>query len=548
MFVIHSPHFLPPKGHRARKLALAFLILAPFAIGLLALALGQDINWDFRNYHFYNAYAFLHDRYGRDMLAAQIPSFYNPLLDVPFFWLATHVPARAAGFALGFVQGLNFILLFGIAHAVLTVPNPRHKVIVCAALAALGVLGGEGISLIGTTFGDNITSLGILLSAALIVRHMERLSIGKLAPAFGLAFAFGLPAGAMAGLKLPAALYCAGLCGGFAFAGGSLARRIALGLAFGLGVLVGMAVTLGPWAWFLQTRFGNPFFPYFNGFFHSPYAPSFNARDTQYAPHGWREFLFMPFMFAAHPQRVGEIAWRDWRIPILYVLLPLALVLRLFFGRNRKAQDAIAAPLPARYLLAGFTISYGVWLVLFTIYRYAVTLEMAAPLLIVLAAGMLPLKISTRGLIAAFLLAAVSASIHPGTWGRRQAWLDGPYVQAAIPKLGDMSNLMILMAGDEPYSHLIPEFPPQIPFVRIQSNFSDPWQPTGFNKLLHARIGAHRKKGGRFMMLIPPWQRADAIKALGYFGLKLAPEPCKAVTDRLYNDIKMNLCDVGNAL
>ena len=114
MFVPQSTHFLPPKEHRARRMALWILCLAPFPFGLLALALGQDANWDLRNYHYYNAFAFLNDRYGQDILPSQTPYFYNPLLDVPFYLLATHVPARVAGFALGFVQGFNFLLLFGI--------------------------------------------------------------------------------------------------------------------------------------------------------------------------------------------------------------------------------------------------------------------------------------------------------------------------------------------------------------------------------------------------------------------------------------------------
>jgi hypothetical protein len=543
MFVIHPSHFLPPTGHRARKLALAILVLAPCAIGLLALALGQDANWDLRNYHFYNAYAFLNNRYAQDLLPSQTPYFYNPLLDVPFFVLATHMSARMAGFVLGFVQGLNFVLLFMIAHAVLIVPNPRHKVIVCAALAALGMLGGGGIAQIGTTFGDNITSLGALLSAALVVRHLERLSVDKAVRVFGLAVAFGLPAGLMMGLKLPAVIYAVGLCGGLLFAGAGWRRNITLSFAFGLGVLIGCTITLGHWASFLQTHFGSPFFPYFNEIFKSPLAPLASARDTQYAPHSWSDFLLMPFLFARSSYRVGEIDWRDWRLPILYVLLPLALVLRLFFGRNRNAEDAIAAPYAARYLLVCFALAYGVWLVMFSIYRYAVTLEMIAPLLIVFAVGMLPLKSTTRGLVTAFILAVVSASIQPGDWHRREVWLDH-FVEAQIPALGDTSHLMILMAGYEPYSHLIPEFPLEISFVRIESNFTSPDQDKGINLLLHERVDAHRKAGGRFMMLIPSWQISIGEDALRYFGLKLASHECQNVTDKLFDDKPMSLCPV----
>jgi hypothetical protein len=524
-------------------LALAILLIAPFAFGFLALALGQDANWDLRNYHWYNAYAFLNNRYDRDLLPSQTPFFYNPLLDVPFFWVATHTPAKIAGFFLGWVQGLNFILLFMIAHATLIIPNPRHKTIICAALATLGMLGGGGIAQIGTTFGDNITSIGLLLSAALAVRHLERLSIDTAANALPLAFLFGLPAGMMMGLKLPGVIYNLGLCAGYLFIGGGLKRRVMLAFCFGLGVLVGIAVTLGYWMYFLQTHFDSPLFPYFNQIFKSPLEPAVSARDIEYSPHGWRDYLLMPYLFSFHPFRVGEIYWRDWRLPALYTLVPIAILLRLFFGRSRAPVDALAASYAARYLMACFIIAYLSWLVMFTIYRYAVPLEMIAPLLIVFAVAMLPLKLSTRGLIAAFILAIVSASVQPGNWHRRAAWLDH-FVEASIPNLGNASNLMVLMAGIEPYAHLLPEFPPEASFVRIQSNFSSPEQDKGINRLIRERIVAHRLSGGRFMMLIPPWQKQIADDALGFYNLKLAPEPCQSVTDKLFDDKEMSLCPI----
>ena len=543
MFVPQSTHFLPPKEHRARRMALWILCLAPFPFGLLALALGQDANWDLRNYHYYNAFAFLNDRYGQDILPSQTPYFYNPLLDVPFYLLATHVPARVAGVALGCVQGFNFLLLFGIAHVALIVPNPRHKIIVCAALSALGILGGGGISQLGTTFGDNITSLGVLLSAALVVRHSERLSFDTPGKAFALALLFGIPVGMMTGLKLPCVIYAVGLCGGLLFASGGWRRCVMLAFAFGLGVLGGIALTLGHWALFLQEHFQSPLFPYFNNIFHAPLAPPTSARDTQYAPHSLSDIFIMPFLFVQSAYRVGEIPLRDLRIPILYPLLPVAIALRLLFGRSRAPGDALAKPYAARYLLASFTLSYVVWLLMFSIYRYAVTLEMIAPLLIVFAIGLLPLKMGTRGLLAGVVLLVIAATIQPGNWTRRAQWLDR-FVEADIPALGDTSHLIILMAGFEPYAHLIPEFPPEISFVRIQSNFSSPDQDKGINKLLHARVEAHQAAGGRFMLLIPVWQLGVGAEALSYFHLKLAPENCQNVTDKLFNDTKMSLCRV----
>src|ERR1700674_1982410 len=63
-------------------LLLAAILLAGVASVLL---LRQDVNWDLQNYHFYNAWAFAHGRLGWDLAPAQVQTFHNPLLDLPFY-------------------------------------------------------------------------------------------------------------------------------------------------------------------------------------------------------------------------------------------------------------------------------------------------------------------------------------------------------------------------------------------------------------------------------------------------------------------------------
>jgi hypothetical protein len=68
------------------------LILAVFyfvLLGIVSLYLGQDISWDIRNYHFYNPYMLLTGRMQYDILPAQIQTFLNPTMDIPFLWRFT---------------------------------------------------------------------------------------------------------------------------------------------------------------------------------------------------------------------------------------------------------------------------------------------------------------------------------------------------------------------------------------------------------------------------------------------------------------------------
>src|SRR4051812_35601818 len=67
-------------------------LLMPLLFGFLSLALGQDDNWDLRNYHWYNPYALLNGRLQIDMAPAQWQSYFNPLIDVPYYLLTTRFP------------------------------------------------------------------------------------------------------------------------------------------------------------------------------------------------------------------------------------------------------------------------------------------------------------------------------------------------------------------------------------------------------------------------------------------------------------------------
>jgi len=531
--------FLPPRGSKARSLAFLFLLIAPFLCGALALALGQDQNWDFRNYHWYNAYAFLNNRWDFDIIPSQTPAFYSPALDIPYYLLATHVSARLAAFVLGSVQGLNAVLLFLLAYAALLIPNARQRVGASATLAMLGMLGGGAMAQIGTSFFDNITSLGFFSSALLVLRFWPRLFGDSWGKALGFAFLCGMPAGLMMGLKLPSATFCVALCGALLFVTGPFTRRVWVAFGFGLGVLAALAVSYAPWGFFLFKNFNNPVFPYFTDLIHGPFDPPSPIRDVKFIPTNWHDRLLFPYLFARDPLRVGEIPWRDLRLPLLYVLLPVAVVLRLLFGRNKFAPDRFSDFVVTRYLLWFVVIAYVIWISLFAIYRYALPMEMLAPLLIVLAIGLLPVRLQPRTMLAVFALLTVALTVDPGNWGRHKTWLPHA-VEIKVPALPDAAQRMILMASIEPFSYALPAFPPEIPFVRVQSNFLSPDQKSGFNDKIRARVFAHQ---GPLSLLVPDYTFGMARAALADLGLRFDEKKCQKIEDDLYES-RLVLCDV----
>jgi hypothetical protein len=533
---------VPPATGTATTRALAFAISAAVLGGyvLLSLALGQDANWDLRNYHWYNGYAFLEGRHGFDMAPAQTPSFYNPLLDVPLFLLADALPARVAMALWSLLQGTNFVLLFALAHALLAAGPPAARLWAAAGIALVGILGAGTVSQLGTTFHDNVVSLGVIGGLLVAARWRNALFAGPVGRAAAVAAAAGLLVGAAAGLKQPSVIFCIGLCFGFLLAPGGIVRRFVLSFTCGLGILAGIALTGGHWMWFLWETYGNPVHPYFNTLFGSPLAAPADYRDTRFIDLSptLPDRLLLGFRLLADPNLVGEIPlpgetpWRDPRVAVLTVLIPAAALCGLVGKRGSRLTHAAAG----RYVLAAVALSCAAWAAMFCIYRYLVPVEMLAPVAILLAVDRLPLAATGRAVLAAALTAGVQAATIPGDWGRI-AWTDR-LVEIDLPRIPDPGRTMVLMAGYQPMSFIIPEFPPEIPFLRIQSNFVHPDpSPNGYNDALRARIAAH--DGDVFTVsTIPDTDLAAA--AVRFHGRRLARDECQVIRSNLNEPL--NFC------
>ncbi len=532
---------LPPRGDPARGWALTALFLGPLVCGAAALLLGADASWDLRNYHWYNAYAYLNGRRDMDFMSSQAQFFLNPWLDVPFYLLATHVPLKIASFILGTVQGLNFPLLFLIAYRTLVLEMTGRKVAAAAALAAAGVFSAMGISELGTVFYDNVTSLGVLLSLLLLLGRPDWLRETDLRRAALYVSLAGLPAGLMAGLKLTCVSYSVGLCLALLAHSRDVRRCLLLSLCFGLGVTAGYLVTYAHWGWYLFATTGNPLFPFFNVIFHSPLLAPDNMWLDFAPPHGWRLLVF-PFLFGADPYLVNEIAWHDWRIPAVYGLMLFLLVYYRILKRP-ACPGAITESGAARFLLLTSGVSYGIWLSSETVYRYLLTLDMLAPLLLVVCIGLLPLARPARIVAAIAVVTALSLTIEPGNWGRHRAWPD-IMVKADLPALADPAHTMVLMAGLDAYAYLVPAFPPGVAFVRIQSRGIDPETDTGIIRVIRQKIEAHE---GPLLMFIPGRELMDAAAVAKEFHLTLHRDRCRLAFDMLSEARLDRPEDRGNA-
>ena len=518
--------------------------LTPIAFGLSILWLGQDTSWDLRNYHFYNPFAFLNNRLGHDVAVAHVATYYNPLIYIPFYWAVTSLPPQWVGFLLGFIPGLNVFPIFGIARRVVVLSRPLQSAWFCLFLSAVAMLGAINLAEIGTSFGDNVLSLPVLGAIWLIVRFRERLCASVRA-GWPAAVAAGVLAGSALGLKLPFAVYCVGICAAFFGLPAPFSRRFALAFVFGLGVLAGASLTGGFWLLEMWQRFQNPFFPYFNEVFKSPWGALGSYRDERFIPTGLLMWLSFPIWFNIDPMQVGEVGFRDLRFPLLYILLLLMLgrmLLRRLQRRGGKDPHGEASASMTPFFIVFMVVAFVLWMKLFAVYRYAVVCEFLAPLTVFLALEAL-LKDERRRLMTAVgCLVFLLATLAPGNWGRRP-W-SNDYFDIRLPELARTRKAVVLSAGHEPMAYLIPYFPPEVRFLRIQGFVTGPSPHLNETDRTMMKILADHT--GPMMVLYKNFEEGHALEALEFYGLKMEPATCERFLPDIepYRDYVFHLCTV----
>jgi hypothetical protein len=508
---------MPARSLTAREylfLALTVLFWAAFVI-----ALGKDTSWDFRNYHWYAPYALLHHRMGIDVAVAHQASYYNPYLDVPFYWLATHTRSWIALGVLGAVQGATVVPLYLIARAILTTGEVK---LTAGALALLGQAGALTLTEFGTTYYDNVMALFVLTGVAIVILCRERLRHGPLGKTALIAGAAGLITGMAMGLKLPELPFCIGFAAALLALGGNgrnLATRLVAG---GIGGVIGFAIFSLPWMLYMWHLTGNPLFPYFNDYWHSPLALDAPYRDLRFVPtHFWRALLF-PILFSIDWHVADDLGFQDIRVALAYLLVIPAGLLWLL---RREARDPLTARDATLPLFAFAAISYFVWLRMFGIYRYIILLEMLGPLLIFAAIGLLPLSRRARAIGLAVACFAILVTARSDFLERAPA--DDPYIQVAFPPIPRPNRTMVVMTGDAPMGFIAAELPPQIPVLRIDGWMVQPRDGTRITRQMMARVKRQLAGGGDLYLIAEATDMDRARDALADYGLAIRWPQCQ---------------------
>lgn len=499
-----------------------FLGLVIVGFGAFVIALGKDMSWDFRNYHWYAPYAFLNGRMAMDVAVAHQASYYNPLLDIPFYLLATKTSSWFALGVLGMVQGANVVPLYVMARSVLRLDENRLAAI---AICAVCMTGGLTIGLAGTTYYDNVLSVFALSGLAIIVFYREELENGPLLRGVFIAAIAGFIVGSAVGLKLPQAPFALGFAAALIAAPGDAKHRLTRLAAGGIGGVIGVALFSAYWLLHMDSLTGNPLFPYFNDVFHSPLVANESYRDMRFLPNTLTKIVGYPILFSWNWQIADDLPFTDIRVGLAYVAAFVALGAWIL---KKRSHDPLLDPKGARIIFAFATVSYLAWLKVFAIYRYIVTLEMLAPLVLVGFVGMLPFTRRTRLITISvlFFAAVLTARSYPAD----KTNVSDPYVQNDPFPIPDPDHAMILMTGEAPLGFLAPSIPHQIPLLRIDGWMLQPEDGTKLTSEMKARV--KQFKGTLFIL-------SDAVElqrtrdALSDYGLVIRWPGCRNIHTNL---------------
>lgn len=449
------------------------LVLFLLAGGLISSVLQYDVVWDFMNYHYYNAWAFLNNRVGKDIAVAGINAFFNPLPDLPLYFLIKYFNNYPA--LIYFIQGLWFgalwFVFYKIASMFLETETVAGKIRMAICLI-VAITGNALFLQIGASSNEVMIAFLVMLSLYLLLDEIFDKKSGNRLP-FVLA---GFILGSAMGLKLTAFIYCVvtGLCLIVFYK--QLKFPLRNILLFTLAGLVGFLIFNAFWMVKMWNLFANPFFPFANAIFKSEWLSTHNFADSNYIPKNFFEFMTWPVILSLslHRAEGKDMFISDMRPLIVYLIFIWWAVKYLcsIFKHKKPEFNAKWA-----FLIVFFLMSYFLWMIVFSISRYYVVIEMLSAIFIVKALFSLkPKSILGEGLYYSFALiiffVLVSTSYFSEKWGHRYInWKelglphDGYFV---VEKVNIPDNILIL-TYNYPTAAFLAYWGQKVPFKAVNA-------------------------------------------------------------------------------
>ena len=344
---------------------------------LLSIFCKNEQKYDFANYHYYNAWAFLNNRLNVNIVPAALNTFFNPLIELPLYFyiqLFNNYPNIIWG-----LQGLWFSLLLCMLYKITSLfidISDKKNIPYLISLLLIASSGQATMLQIGASTNEIMVAALDLIGIYFIIKMLKYPQTQKIKN-FIIA---GLIMGMTLGLKQTSIVNCISTGITLILCWKMLKSPIKSISSFAICGIIGYLIINGYFMWEYWINYKNPFFPFLNGLFHSPYFDDFNYRDTSFLEDPLKFYLY-PYMWHFEEDVLCAAFYQDYRLDVYYSLLIIYGFYTLF---NYKNKSFITKNKLLIILSLFLIINYFLWMFTFAILRYAVVFEVLGALFIIL--------------------------------------------------------------------------------------------------------------------------------------------------------------------
>ncbi len=507
------------------------------AFGVVSVAHGSDATWDLRNYHLYNAFAFLHGKLSIDLAPAHLQTFFVPWADILFFWVRQGLNDTPR--VLAFVLALPSAVAAWIATCIALRLTQRSRIegrLLAVAAVVYGGTGAAGLPTTGLTATEMVGGSMILGAVLLLLVALEQDGRAVWHAAFA-----GVLLGIAAALKLTAAPYCLAAMLAFAYECPTpMAVKLSAIAALSTGAVLGALAIGGPWWWTMFDRYRNPIFPLFNDIFHSPFYSNTSLRDMQFMPHNTVESLFYPFYWGfgwRHP--VVETTMRDPRFAFVYLAVVSVATIAVIHWFRPASDQAINDPPQAgrkrRFMLIFVTLAFIFWEALFSNLRYLAPIELLSGIIVVMAGyRVIPssrMRIARWLILIAISVTSIWATYYP-RWYRSKP---SPHaISVEVPPLPPSATVVLL--DNSPMAYVAAFVPASVRFVGANNDFIHLGDKNRLRQEIETAI--REPKGPLFVLENTGTDHEKSNATLSYYGLRRGDE-CLVVRSNIANDARL---------
>ena len=246
-------------------LLLVFFWLVFISVPLYLGELG--LSWDSLNHHIYLGWVADAPRFDKDHAAASNQAYQYPYLYWPVYKLAiSGFSGQAAGVVLATLHLITVPPVWMVARALIPDQN-RYGVTMRASAVLLGYMSAVPLKMLESTGNDLLAAAPFLWAIALAFQAIAQPAPINDTRITRTALIAGLLAGLSVTLKLshgPLAVLLPML---FVFCDGPWLARAKWVVLCAAGIFVGFVVSYGYWGYQLWIQFGNPIYPFYDGYF-----------------------------------------------------------------------------------------------------------------------------------------------------------------------------------------------------------------------------------------------------------------------------------------